>query len=235
MRIISRFQDYYDRAMAHGADQSRVFLREQVEYAEQSKTLPVPEYLKQFLQLTKQGDTRKGVTLSPFLVAFAGKLYPGVYCSRPASADLTQESDGPISECFYELEQLLIFCKKHDISLEKKWFFDQQTEAQRYAQFFDLRGSDRCEKMLAEHGIAVAAATHQGGSKVMVNPALKTFEFFRVFDAWQTYQELDMYLGALAAPDTKPPVQIADKDRIAQHGFNGQSFRKRSESKSRTA
>ena len=235
MRIISRVQDYYDRAMAHGADQSRVFVREQVEYEDQSRTLPVPEHFKQLLQLTKHGDTRNGVTLAPFLVAFAGKLYPGVNCSRPASSDLTYQSEGPVSECFYELDQLLGFCKKHDVSLDKKWFFDQQTEAQRYAQFFELRGSTRCEQLFSEHGIAIAAATHRGGGRVMVNPALKTFEFFRVFDAWQAYQELDMYLGALAAPDTKPPVQVADKDRIAQHGFNNQSFRKRPQNKAREA
>jgi hypothetical protein len=35
-----------------------------------------------------------------------------------------------------------------------------------------------------------------------------------------------MFLGAIAAPENKPPVEIEDKYRIAQHGFDRYSFRK---------
>jgi hypothetical protein len=230
MRIISRFQDYYDRSQAHGADQTRVFLRETKEYNDGQKNQEVPAHLTQLTSLLK-GDMSSGrVSLSPFLVAFAGKLYPGVRCHVLGSA-----ADNPPSqskaEIVYDINGLLRFCTAYEVDLDKKGMFDRRSQAQRFKAFFELAGSDRCGAMLAEHSIAIAVATAGRPRCVMVNPPLKTFEFFKVFDAWQTYQELDMYLGALAAPDTKPPVQVADADRIHQHGFDRQSFRTRPQNK----
>jgi kynurenine formamidase len=51
----------------------------------------------------------------------------------------------------------------------------------------------------------------------------------RIYDAQQLYQDLSYFLGNQMHenPDTKPPVNISDKDRIAQHGFDQQSFRHR--------
>lgn len=230
MRIISRFQDYYDRSLAHGADQTRVFLRETKEYAERHQTSEVPPHLTQLTSLLKGHMSSGRVSLSPFLVAFAGKLYPGVRCLVTGSA-----ADNPPSqssaEIVYDLGSLVRFCEAHEVDLGKKGMFDGRSQAQRFKAFFALTGSDRCGAILAEHGIAIAVVTEGRPGCVLVNPPLKTFEFFRVFDAWQTYQELDMYIGALAAPDTKPPVQVADIDRIRQHGFDRQSFRKRPQSK----
>jgi hypothetical protein len=226
MRIISRFQDYYDRAMAHGADQSRVFVRDNVEYADSHRTSEVPAHLGELAQLLKGGMNVGRVSLEPFLIAFAGKLYPGVRCHVLGSM-----ADNPptqsTAEFAYDLASLLRFCAAHEVDLEKKGFFDRMSQKQRFAAFFTLTGSAQHAAMLCEHGIAIAVAISRSPAKVQVNPALKNFEFFRVFDAWQTYQELDMYLGALAAPDTKPPVQVSDADRIHQHGFDRRSFRKR--------
>lgn len=230
MRIISRFQDYYDRSLAHGADKTRVFLRETQEYAERNKNSDVPAHLMQLTSLLKADMSSGRVSLSPFLVAFAGKLYPGVRCHVTGSA-----ADNPPSqstaEIVYEFDSLKRFCTARDVDLDKKGLFDRRSQAQRFEAFFALTGSDRCGAMLVEHGIAIAVATEGRPGCVLVNPPLKTFEFFRVFDAWQAYQELDMYLGALSAPDTKPPVQVADADRIQQHGFDRQSFRKRPQNK----
>jgi len=230
MRIISRFQDYYDRGMAHGADHARAFLRETFEYSEQSSTCPIPSHLAPLTELLKSDMSAGRASLSPFLIAFAGKLYPGVRCHVTGSA-----ADAPPSqssaEIVYDKESLFRFCVAHSIDLNKKGLFDRRTQAQRFQAFFDLRGTTTGAGPLTTEGIAIAVAVARRPGHVLVNPALKPFEFFRVFDAWQAYQELDMYLGSLAAPDTKPPVQVSDPDRIKQHGFDKQSFRKRPQCK----
>lgn len=227
MRILSRFHDYYDRAMAHGADHSRVFVRDTIEYSGASQDSPVPEYLSKFLGLVKGGGDHGKVRFQAFLVAFAGKLYPGIHAYVLGSGDPINGTGNTVSEFFYDQESFLAFAEQYNVNLDRKYFMDQQTAAQRYASFFALKGSTAEAATFAEHGIAMAIATRRNHGEVLVNPQLKAVEFFRVLDAWQAYQELDMYLGALAAPDTKPPVQVADKDRIAQHGFDRQSFRKR--------
>jgi len=58
-----------------------------------------------------------------------------------------------------------------------------------------------------------------------LNGELKKFEFFRVLDPFQTFQELYMYLGGLAVPD-KPLPKLDDKTMAEIKGFNKYSFRK---------
>ena len=62
---------------------------------------------------------------------------------------------------------------------------------------------------------------------VTINPCLREYDFAKVVDPWQAFQELSMFMGNIAAPDNVP-VTIADKDRVYQHGFDMQyGFRTR--------
>ena len=68
------------------------------------------------------------------------------------------------------------------------------------------------------------------GPLIELNPKLAKYEFFKKLAAWQAFQELSMFLGNLAAPD-KTTVQLSEKDRINQHGFDNWSFRTRSQAR----
>ncbi len=61
-------------------------------------------------------------------------------------------------------------------------------------------------------------------------PILKDIGFNHVQSPEQTYQDISYYMANVLRenPDVVPPVKIADKDRIVQHGFDlKQSFRHR--------
>jgi hypothetical protein len=62
--------------------------------------------------------------------------------------------------------------------------------------------------------------------KFIINPLLKEYEFFKVFDTFQAFQEIQMFLGGVLGRGEKEIVQVADKYKIAQHGFDKWSFRK---------
>jgi hypothetical protein len=55
---------------------------------------------------------------------------------------------------------------------------------------------------------------------------LKEVEFFRKFDVYQTYQEIEMWVSGVMPGKTNAMESISDAVRIAKHGFNRYSFRR---------
>ena len=64
-----------------------------------------------------------------------------------------------------------------------------------------------------------------------INPLLKNYEFYKVFDTFQAFQEISMFMGGVLGAGEKEITVVADKYKIAQHGFDKYSFRKDKEVK----
>jgi len=67
--------------------------------------------------------------------------------------------------------------------------------------------------------------------KFIINPLLKDYEFYKVFDTFQAFQEVSMFMGGVLGAGEKEIVEVADKYKIGQHGFDKFSFRKDKEVK----
>jgi hypothetical protein len=68
--------------------------------------------------------------------------------------------------------------------------------------------------------------------KFFVNQLLKDYEFYKVFDTFQAFQEVSMFMGGVLGAGEKNIVEVADKYKITQHGFDYKfSFRKDKEVK----
>ena len=67
--------------------------------------------------------------------------------------------------------------------------------------------------------------------KFFLNPLLKDYEFYKMFDTFQAFQEVSMFMGGVLGAGEKEITVVADKYKIAQHGFNKFSFRKDKEVK----
>lgn len=65
--------------------------------------------------------------------------------------------------------------------------------------------------------------------KFIINPLLKEYQFYKVFDAVQAFQEIQMFISGVLGNREKEIVEVADKYKIAQHGFDKWSFRKEPE------
>lgn len=64
-----------------------------------------------------------------------------------------------------------------------------------------------------------------------LNANLAEYEFYKVFDAFQAFQEIQMFMGGVLGSGEKEIIEVADKYKITQHGFDKWSFRKQSENK----
>ncbi len=60
----------------------------------------------------------------------------------------------------------------------------------------------------------------------VINPKLKDLQFYKVFDAFTAFQEISMFLGGVLGVGEKEIIEIEDKYKIGQHGFDKWSFRK---------
>lgn len=250
MRIISKFRDYYDSAAAFGHDQHTTYVRELVEFAGSLREIPknqairdagLLEFVKGCLELAvasfELGGRYQGHNISLSVksgfVWFAGKLYPFAQVDT-TNLRLAFPGQDEHTHFVYSLDKLEAVAREYGASeaLENKlrrkvpsWRLDSLEKTSHLREFFALKGSAKFEAMAYERQIPTAVFVVEDYKFLKVAPALKDYHFYAVLDAWQAYQELDMFLGNLAAPENRT-VNISDKDRIAQHGFDKWSFRK---------
>jgi hypothetical protein len=238
MRIISKFHDYYDAAQADGFDRSLVFLREAAQYPNCQRHGDTPAPLKAFARFAQQHSPgcisldRRGpgknirVEVDFGLILFAGKLYP--FARVEYRSFYGGRTEAPLT-C-YSRDELVAALAPYDYDLDERdkrtakgralWGADPVTTA----TFFALSGSEQLREEALAQRLAVAS-WERDGDLGKINPTLAEFQLYRHLHAWQAFQELSMFWGNLAAPD-RVPVTIADKDRIAQHGFDKWSFRR---------
>jgi hypothetical protein len=254
MRIISKFHDYYDTAMAYGHDESTVYVRNFEIITDKHKA---DSYTPLFGISPGRGEKRNtkfSVMIRPFVVAFCGLTYKGVWVRTSRLFPSLDEIGPPADECFYNYEAFATHLKKFGFDLlaavdRNRWSHQHslaRSETLRWQTFLSAQGSTEFEQMLIENRVVsllYASNTFdellqgkwrliQGNDPyVVLNPSLRAIDFYKVFDAFSTFQELEMYLGGVLPKPGAMMVNIEDKYRIPQHGFDKWSFRKQGEPK----
>lgn len=237
MRIISKFKDYYDSCTALGFDKSLVWVREQQTCPANNtffKELPYPS-LYGFTAGTATGGIHVG--LSSKIVLFCGKLVPCIIATELEPGKVTQ---GAIRKVFFCVDSFAAYVEKFGKNMShvvRSRFWDEEhfkgTEGLR--RWFDILPQH--EKKALDWSInnrvvcAVYPHREEGAlphseALIQLNPTLKYLEFFKAYPPTSAFQEVSMFVGGVLPKSTAMPIQISDKDRIAQHGFDKHSFRK---------
>lgn len=217
MRIVSSFHDYYDRALAHGHDERLVFVRESQRLSSMSPAFRNFSSAVDKLPGTAQrraGDT--SVSLEPFWVTVGEKAYPGV------ALNMQQKGAPAVTRMAYSAQDLTQYLEGLGLRADDKaaGTFD------RIGRIVDFPGRQPLA-MPPELTVQKRAALMLlRSTSVVLNPSLRSLEFYRRMSAQEVFQELEMYLGGVLAPENRPMVAIEDKYRIAQHGFDKHSFRR---------
>ena len=73
--------------------------------------------------------------------------------------------------------------------------------------------------------------TYRRDDAFIINPILKDYEFYKVVDAFTAFTELQMFISGVLGVGEKEIVEIEDKYKIGQHGFDKWSFRKEPQKK----
>ncbi len=232
MRIIADKKDYYDCIMAMGIDRTNVFVRKSEEVVLKRHSWPFPKFY--------------GYHGHHYIIGFCGNIYPLIEIQPPDSEDFVHvKRKGlnppipPSVKCF-NLAECDAFMEKHLKKRELQeyqekirhrhryhyWYRDNKR--QHYVDFFRECEEQKTKyaKMFQEkHSPIFVACEHSKGNGVIEwNAMLNEHAFYRVFDPYTAYGELQMFMSNLAVPSKPMPV-IDDVTKAESKGFDKWSFR----------
>lgn len=241
MKIVSKFHDYYDSAMAYGQEPGLVYCRESdtigfrtPSFIRNHLTMDLSPFLY-FLSRSKEGlgDIRgiynkKDYYFNFGIIGFCGEIYP--YIEFSIDDDLIYDSD-------------------YEPRIKKSYFYDPESaikkikvlEPKDIKRYFKVDNSliNHFKKIFLEHKIPTfhiiydrydSFSKEQFGTDGWIlekNPPLKEFEFFKVRDPFSAFQEIAWYIGGVLRTDDTNMVAIDEKRLIEKRGHDAKvSFRK---------
>jgi hypothetical protein len=225
MRIVSPFKDYYDCIQGVGQDQSLLYVRNPIKVKE--KIPSVPHYVS-YWKDKEVYSLRKSHT-----IGFCGKLYCILEFWPDAHAPKFLFNINDVDE------YMKFVLKKKELeeyfSTEKGYrysYIPYEMRRKKLIEFFDKFNKSASSpvygKYFEEQKCPIFQSTFWNGSKQKEftwNANLRLVEFFRVFDPFQAFQEISMFLGNMAMPEKEIP-QPSDEILAEIKGFDKFSFRK---------
>jgi len=237
MYIIDKKKDYYDGVVGTmGIDKEIVYERKTIEI---KKNEEFPKEFKRFNDFMKALDNHflnldfyspkndsKYSEVDAFIVGFCGKLYPGFKFHKK----ITIKS--PFEDDMFNFKTNIIYnrkkIKKH---LENKTWGRVLEDDLNYIQNYDamhiFREYNTPIFLYDGNTHRVRLNDRTPTEKFIVNPLLKDYEFYKVFDSFRAFQEIQMFISGVLGIGEKETVEISDINKIQQHGFDKKwSFRK---------
>jgi hypothetical protein len=241
MYIIShKRKDYYDGvAGTTGIDKTIVYDREIIEVEE--KDLP-----NEFKRYNSGSNPKRSIFLklenaiikpefrvvyaatSPFIIGFCGKLYVG-WKLYSIGKELSYGGNELITTITYDNENIKKLFQSHSWGGSHE---DNLNYVLSYDPINIFRGLNAPIFIYdSDYGRTDIDKYWRDKPKFIINPLLKEYQFYKVFDAVQAFQEIQMFLGGVLGNREKEIVNVADKYKITQHGFDKWSFRKEPQNK----
>lgn len=241
MYIIAKNKDYYDGVVGSvGIDKTIIYERQTKEITEDK------EMLKEFQRSRNAGwmgnrrdnhflnigymhitdnNKKKYNDNDFFLVGFCGKLYLGWKFNYIVKI---WDEDGKPSE---EIKTDIIYGYENakEYLKDDYWRSNIQEDVD-YIMNYDPINMFRELKS----PIFIYESNRnkpRSNDMMIINPILKKWEFYKVVDAFTAFQEISMFLGGVLGIGEKEIIEIEDKYKIKQHGFDKWSFRREPEKK----
>lgn len=229
MLILSKFKDYYD-GVAHskGIDKAIVYKREEKEthiaklnYSWKNRSginLPSYDRVRSYRKypVFKNRDIKE---IETFFVGFCGRIYALMVIQRHIIVD--QFRTETETEFVYDLPTIKSYFTK-----DNKYFSSWDHN---YDSFIKQTFDNRLQKLFLEQKTPVFLFhrdKYNHGLNLKLNFCLKEIEFFKMFDTYQAFQELEMFVGQQLCTE-KDTLDISDKHKIIGKGFDYKtSFRK---------
>jgi len=230
MLILNRGKkDYYDGVVGSvGMDKTIVYEREIIEITDNKK---MPEQFKhrhwterrenRFSSVCRadvdKKKTKKYVDVRGFVVGFCGKLYLGwkFKFNRIAwDENIKSKVELTQTDIIYGYEN----AKQY---LKADYWRSNLADEIKYIESYDPIDLFRKNKTPI-----FVYDTEKRDDVFIVNANLKDYEFYRVIDAFTAFTELQMFIGGVLGTGEKEIIEVEDRYKIGQHGFDKWSFRK---------
>lgn len=236
MLILTKKKDYYDGvAGTTGIDKTIVYEREEDELTE--KEVPIffahnshswqknkdSEFINFRYHHLKKEFQKIYPKMNYFIIGFCGKLYVGWKLYHEKSLRYSNEL---ITEITYD-ENLMLSMINENTGWRGN-FSDNLNRIKNYNALDIFRKYHTPIFVFDANYNVLGINKNYSNPKFFINHTLKEYEFYKVFDAFQAFQEIQMFISGVLGSNEKNIVEVEDKYKITQHGFDKWSFRKES-------
>ena len=247
MKIYSKFQDYYDSAMAYGVDDHVKWVRntneieldcphEGYEYRKAHDSAETFPFFNTEMFRQRPRGRFKGVECDWLFIGFCGKIYAPLRFHW-----YSHHRDVPYDNIHYaysveEIEKVLYQAEPSGDLV--KQFRSKATDNYNWASgrpnmnardvksYFEQFQGKEDLSLFTELNTPIFVIEY-GHRETHINtaPQLKQYDFARIMDPYTAYQEIEMFLGGVLGSGNPDVVEIADKYVAAGKGFDKWSFR----------
>ncbi len=222
MRIVSKKKDYYDCVQSCSQDRSTVYVRTEEEVYYDLGKWPLPSYPYDYVP---------GL-VNYHIIGFCGRIYPAIeMCATSPESNRT--FCYTLTE-FNDYVHANLHPKELDIYLGKSkrspWRWRSVSLRYGFERFYESMNKqmDKYKEMFIAKRAPIFTARQSGrwgGGVITWNGMLRPFDFVRIFDPYSAFQEIQMFMNNLAAPEKEMPV-ISDELKAQSKGFDKWSFRR---------
>ena len=237
MLIISKHRDYYDSAHNGWIDKTIVYNRNEIR-----TNCPKNMFSdRPYCMGTIRGWNE--YTDNFYVIGFCGKLYPA-FRIKWMRKDETRGTE--YTEIIYDLDEYMN--RKHEIK-KHLGYWREYTPWRGKRKPGTEYGDDKIRTMFDKydrkdditlfraHNTPIFVATHQFDREslqenyksysLLVNANLKYYEFYRVKNAPEAFQDIQSFISGVLGMPAKEPEPVSDKVKVVAHGFDPKwSFRK---------
>ena len=253
MKIYSKFNDYYDSAMAHGVDDHLHWMRDVHEVE-----LPLPKsvfskshyrdneypFFKTsiFKECPQPANPRKDPgKWSVSFIGVCGRIYPAytytIHTSITDHVSYTAYTAADIVRIMTDFKSALLpgFMQSSNIKTKRNHInetFDYKTVNTYLTKH---SGSDQFDQYFTEHNVPVFIISTpvecnwneiNGIAVLYLNAQLGQYNFAKVMHSHTVYQKIEMYMSSILGLTEPDIVNIEDKYLAESKGFNKWSFKK---------
>jgi hypothetical protein len=247
-------KDYYDSVQIYGADPSVVYIRkqEQLNLANTALDRKIRGY--GYINWTYESGNYKDINIGKysihkinrgywittgFAVIVCGQIYKGIKINYG-------DDDYGDDDCgyYYSTEDMISDLKKRNIdddtisnmcwnhklfSWEENRKFSglHRTPKMILEKYFSIPNPKDFYNIMIEMNIPILLVTGDSRSELtyIKNPLLKTYQFYKVCNAYEIYQNLSMFIGGVLSKPETVSQNITDIDMAVKKGFDKHSFR----------
>lgn len=236
MLILSKKKDYYDSSMGiDGIDKTIVYERHEKVFTKHNDNSYIPDEIHKIFYpksrfwsdysfyMIKKNDYD---FFNIFIIGFCGKYYFGI-----RFVEIVNNSyDNIQTNIVYDIEEMKNYIENRRGYMKK--IKDHTKLNELVTKIKNINTQDTFRKFntpvfLYQFGDGYSGTPSEYHENFfIVNPCLKKYDFFKIFDSFTCFQEISMYISGVLGNREKDIIQVADKYKIAQHGFDKWSFRK---------
>jgi len=251
MKIISKYNDYYDSVQAYGADPKTIYIRNE-------KTIDDKEDLvlktlwndnsEILFDLAFVGSEYKWICFENlYFVFFCAKIYLCFEISIPKKRINPTIPEKEYHYCYNikDIDKIIYkygtkkHIKEYNSRLTKNekrnYIWNKPQSRKSFIQLINKFAKIQDNKIFELHHKFETPCLYFSTSKystwnkktnILLNPILKDIQFYKVFDSYRAFQEISMFISGIMGGKSPPTIEISDEIRKEKHGFDKWSFKK---------